>query len=366
MERRVPRFTWEGVSGAEISVHPFTTDDKIGLQLTRFLAAESDDVVLLLHGLGASSDLFIMPEHRNLVSFLHQNGFGDVWALDFRMSNRFPYNTETGRHTLDDVAVFDHPAAIRELRRHVGGRRVHVIAHCLGSATFQMSLFGGLVDGIASMVANSIGLTPRVPRWSRFKLAVAPAFLEYVLDLSYMDPRFCAASPATRRWMLAKLVSWAHPSCRVPSCHMQSFMWGSGSPAMYEHENLAGDTHTHERLADLNAATAVNYYRHIGKVVRAGTMVKSDPDNPAFRDLPDDYFANAEDVETPVLFMTGDRNRIFADSNIVCHRILNERVPGRHELAIVGGYGHIDPIIGRNAHLDVFPMMADFLKRKRG
>ena len=48
------------------------------------------------------------------------------------------------------------------------------------------------------------------------------------------------------------------------------------------------------------------------------------------------------------------------------HRLLNQRVPGRHELAVVPGYGHIDPIIGRNAHLDVFPVMADFLKRKRG
>jgi cholesterol oxidase len=366
MARRIPRFTLEGVSGAEVSVHPFTTQDGLGLTLTRFLAAESDNVVLLLHGLTQSSDMYIMPEHHNLVSFLHAHGFGDVWTLDLRMSNRFPYNTETGRHTLDDIAAFDHPAAITELRRHVGGRRVHVVAHCIGSLTFQMSLFGGVVDGIASMVANSVGLTPRVPAWSRLKLAAAPVVLEYGLGLSYLDPRFRAAPPLTRRWLLARAVSLAHRTCDVPACHMLSFMWGSGSAAMYEHVNLAPQTHEHERLADLNSAVDVTYFRHIGKIVRAGRAVKFDPDDPAHRMLPDDYLVNAASVETPVLFLAGDRNRVFADSNIVCHRLLNERVPGRHELDVLDGYGHVDPLIGRNAHMDVFPRIADFLKRNGG
>jgi pimeloyl-ACP methyl ester carboxylesterase len=82
--------------------------------------------------------------------------------------------------------------------------------------------------------------------------------------------------------------------------------------------------------------------------------------------LPDDYLVDVESVETPVLFLAGDRNRVFADSNIVCHRLLNQRVPGRHELDILDGYGHVDPLIGRNAHMDVFPRIVDFLKRKGG
>jgi pimeloyl-ACP methyl ester carboxylesterase len=364
--RRIPRYTLDGVSGATVTVHPFSTQDGLGLTLTRFLAAESDDVVLLLHGLTQSSDMFVMPEHRNLVSYLHANGFGDVWTVDLRMSNRFPYNMETGRHTLDDIAAFDHPAAIRELRRHVGGRRVHVVAHCIGSLTFQMSLFGGVVDGVATMVANSVGLTPRVPAWSRVKLAAAPVLLEYVLGMSHLDPRFRSAPPFTRRWLMARAVSLVHRDCDVPACHMLSFMWGSGSPAMYEHENLAPRTHEHTRLADLNSAIDVAYFRHIGKIVRAGRAVKFDPSDPAHRMLPDDYLVDVDRVETPVLFLTGDRNHVFADSNIVCHRLLNRRVPGRHELDILDGYGHVDPIMGRNAHLDVFPRIVDFLKRKGG
>ena len=212
MEHLIPRFTLKGVTDAAVSVHPFSTEDELGLTLTRFLVRESDDAVLLVHGLTSSSDMFIMPEHRNLVSFLLESGFGDVWTLDFRMSNRFPYNLETRRQTMDDIAAFDHPAAMRELRRHLGVRRIHVIAHCLGSVSFQMSMFGGVVEGVTSMVANSVGLTPRIPAWSRVKLAMIPFILEHVLGLSYLDPRFSEAPPLTRRRLVSRAASLFHPT----------------------------------------------------------------------------------------------------------------------------------------------------------
>src|ERR1044072_39624 len=130
--------------------------------------------------------------------------------------------------------------------------------------------------------------------------------------LSYMDPRFRAAPPLTRRWLLARAVSLVHRSCDVPACHMLSFMWRSGSPALYEHENLAPAPHTHERLADLNSAVAVTCFRHIGAMVRAGRAVKLHPGDPALRMLPDDYLTGVERVGTPILFLAGDRNHVFA------------------------------------------------------
>ncbi|HEU5157848.1 MAG TPA: alpha/beta fold hydrolase [Streptosporangiaceae bacterium] len=359
---KVPRFTLDGVTGAEVSMHPFPTEDGLGLSLTRFRRADCDDVVLLIHGLTTSSDLFIMPEHRNLVSCLLDEGFTDVWVLDFRMSNRFPYNMDTDRFTLDDIAHYDHPAALAEMRRHIGGRRVHVIAHCLGSVSFMMSLFGGAVRDITSVVSNSVALTPRVPAWSRVKLLTGPALLDYVVGLPFVDPRFSTARPLTRGWLLARLVSLFHPECDVRSCHMVSFMWGSGRPAMYDHASL--DPVSHERTADIYGACDVNYYRHMRKMVRAGRAVRYKPGDPRHACLPADYLEHAADIRTPVLFMTGDKNKVFRDSNVVCHKVLSEMVPGRHELAILPGYGHQDPIMGKNAYRDVFPQMIAFIKRQ--
>jgi cholesterol oxidase len=363
MAHHIRRFSLDGVTDAEVSAHPFVTEDELRLELTRFKRADSDDVVLLLHGLTASSDLFIMPEIRNMVSFLLDNGFGDVWALDFRMSNHFPYNTGTRRYTLDDIAHYDHPAALRELRRHVGDRRVHVVAHCLGAMTFSMSLFGGMVDDIASLVCNSVSLTPRVPTWSRMKMNVGPALVDYVLGLPYIDPRFKEAPAFSNRRAMARLISLFHPECDVSACHMQSFMWASGRPGFFMHENLAPETHVHDRLADLNDASDVHYYRHIRKMVRAGKVTKYDARDPRHAELPDDFLARIGEISTPVLLMTGDHNRIFTDSNAVCHELLSRAAPGRHEFAMLPGYGHIDPIMGRNAHVDVFPKVLAHLSK---
>ncbi|MBO3747781.1 alpha/beta fold hydrolase [Streptosporangiaceae bacterium NEAU-GS5] len=355
----IARFTYDGVSDAAITQHPFPSGDGLGLALTRFHRADCDDVVLLLHGLPASTDMFIMPEHRNLVSVLLDEGFTDVWSLDFRMSNRFPYDTETHRYTLDDIAVHDHPAALRELRRHIGGRRrIHVVAQCLGSVSFMMSLAAGLSADVASVTSNSVALVTRVPEWSKWKLALGPNFFDYVVGVSFLDSRFGDAPIGTRGWLISRAVSLFHPECDDHACHMISFMWGAGRPGLWSHQNLAPETHA--RVADLFGANGLHYYRHMRRMVGAGHAVPYDRKYPQ---LPRDYLAEAGKITTPVLFLTGDRNHVFTDSNIVCHDVMSEAQPGLHELAVLPGYGHVDPIIGKNAHRDVFPRIVDFLRR---
>ncbi|MCW2937221.1 MAG: AB-hydrolase associated lipase region [Actinomycetia bacterium] len=358
MERRIPRYTLDGVPDAEVSEHPFATEDGLGLSLTRFHRGDSGDIVLLIHGLTLSRDMFIMPEHRNLVTHLLDSGYGDVWALDFRMSNRFPYDTETHRYTLDDVAAYDIPAALRTLRDIVGDRRVHVVAHCLGSVSFMMSLFGGTVDQITSVVANSVALTPRVSGWTRLKLRYGPNLAEYGLGMPIFDPKYGEAPWFTRRRMFAAAVSLFHRECRDSACHMLSFMWGDGHPAMFSHETL--EPVTHARMGDLCGPVGLHYDRHVHRMVEAGHVVKYDP---ADSRLPDDLLANAAEIETPILFLTGDRNHVFTDSNIVCHRLLDAAAPGRHQLEILPGYGHVDPFMGKEAYRDVFPRIVAHLDK---
>lgn len=360
-KRQIPKFTNQGVRGARISVHPFSSTDGLGLQLTRFQRSECEDVVLVVHGLTSSSDMFIMPEHENFVQHLLDQGFGDVWTLDYRGSCRFAYNLQRSRYSFDDIALCDHPAALAELRRHIGNRRVHIVAHCVGALTMSMALFGGTVQGVRSMIANSVSLTPSVPPWSRIKLALGPWASDHLLMAEYFNP-------AWRRqpgFMPGKLVAWAadlvHRECDSPECHMLSFMWGSGWPALFNHANLAPETH--ERLGDLFGGVSVHYYRHVSKMVASGNRaVKFEPGNPRYAALPDDYLARAAEVETPVLFLQGQDNHVFADSNIRCHAAMEKLAPGRHSLHVVPGYGHQDVFMGKDAARDVFPRLVAFLR----
>ena len=362
-EREIPLWTTEGVPDAEITTHPFVTGDELGLSVTRFHRRPCADVVVVIHGLTTSTDMFIMPEHENLVRYLLDHDFTDVWTVDFRMSNRFPYNLQRHRFTMDDIALYDFPAAIAEIRRHVGDDvGIHVICHCLGSVSFMMSLFGRAVTNIQSVVANSVALTPRVPGWSRFKLSWAPFLTEYILGVPYLNPRWSEEPGLTVGKIFTRVNSLFHRECDVPACHMLSLMWGSGWPALYHHENLADVTH--RRGGDLYGGTSVHYYRHVRRMVEANnTAVKYDPDDPRHRPLPDDYFQYAKDIETPVLFMTGGENHVFTDSNVLCHTRLQQIVPGRHTLKVFAGYGHQDVFMGQHCARDIFPTLVRFMRR---
>lgn len=363
--REIPLYTTEGVKGAEISMHPFHSVDKLGLNLTRFRRQESEDVVLIVHGLTQSSDMFIMPEHYNLVQYLLDHGWGEVWTLDFRMSNRFPYNLQRTRWTMDDVALYDFPPALAELRRHLSPRaRIHVICHCLGSVSFTMSLFGKAVGGITSVVSNSVSLTPRVPPWSRVKLWAAPFLCENVMGFQFANPNWRREPGFSMGKALGWVASAFHKECGVPECGMLSFMWGAGFPALFSHENI--DDVTHRRVGDLHGGVSFHYYRHVRRMVEAGKAVKYDPAEPRFAALPDDYWKYAAEIETPVLFITGENNRVFTDSNIETHKRLQQVAPGRHELHVFPNYGHQDVFMGKNAHRDVFPKMVEFLNGHRG
>lgn len=363
MARTIPLYTLEGVPEARITTHHMSTEDKLGLSMLRFWRADCDDVVMIIHGLTTSSDMFIMPEHENLVVWLHKQGFTDVFTFDFRMSNRHIYNLAPHRHSMDDPALYDHPLAVKTIRDIVGsGKRIHVICHCLGAMSFVMSVFAKQVE-VTSVIANSVTLTPRVPAWSRIKGAVFPFVLEYILSVPYVSPRWSEDPNLTFGKALNWMVSKFHRENDIPSCHMLSLLWGTGWPALYEQENL--DRVTHERGGDLYGGTSMNYHRHVLKMLKAGnSAVKMYPDKKEHAALPDDYFQYAKEVTTPILFTTGRNNRVFTDSNIVCFNRLRERVPdNRHELLIIDGYGHQDPFMGKNVATDVFPQFLPFLGR---
>ncbi len=365
-EREIPLFTTEGVHGAVKTTHPFSTADRLGESLLRFLREPSEDVVVLIPGLTASSDMFIMPEHYNLVQYLLDQGFTDVWTMDGRISNRYSYNLTRNDFNVDDIAMHDYPAAIATVRRAVGpNARIHVIAHCFGAMSFSMSLFSKKVTDVHSVILNGVALTPRVlSLQAKITLQFAPFLVDYVLGIEYLNPQWHRQHGGGVGKLLAWFNSLFHHECNVPECHMTSFMWGLGHPVLYQHENLHDITH--RRVGDLFGGCSVNYYRHMWKMVRSNnTAVKYLPNDSRYQSLPDDYFAYAKDIKTPVLFIAGQENRVFNDSNIICFERLEKIVPGRHELRVIPHYGHADIIIGKNSAKDVFPKFVDFLNRKK-
>lgn len=176
----------------------------------RFQRGSATEAVQIIHGLITSSDMFIMPEHYNLVSYLLNHGYRDEWCLDFRMSNRHSYNLFKHRFTMDDVALYDYQPTLEVIRRHIGDLPIHVISHCLGANSFSMAVFAKVVDGVSSVIANSVGLTPACrcgygPSW------LAP--VEYGIGLPYLNPLWDADPGWTRGKICARAVDKLDHEC---------------------------------------------------------------------------------------------------------------------------------------------------------
>lgn len=355
-EHLYPPHTTQGVAHGEKTLHPLDTRDGLSISIQRFNCRPQKDVILLIHGLTTSTDMFIMPEHENLVNHLHGSGYTDVWSLDWRGSGRFNYNLSPHGYTIDDIAKYDIPRAVEFIREQCGSDvRIHVVAHCVGSLAFMASYAAGYVTDIASIISNSVSLTPQVRWQSRLKMMVGPEIFESVFGYAYVSPRI----PYMPGRAFGKWLYWMERSirreCREPACHMISFMWGWGFPAVYNHRNI--HPVTHRRLMDLFGGTSFHYHKHIRKMLRARSSVSFDGKI--------NYLTEMKNlILPPTLLISGSDNHIFPGSNKRTYEKLKGTAQARDlQYLEFAKYGHQDIFMGQYCHTEVFPKLIEFLKQ---
>ena len=152
--------------------------------------------VILVHGAGVRANLFRAPVKTTIVDELINHGY-DVWLENWRASIDLPPN----EWTLDQAAVYDHPAAIKTIIEKTGADEVKAIIHCQGSTSFMMSAVAGLLPQVKTIVANAVTLHPVVPKFSEMKLNVAVPIMSLLTD--YLNPQWGLHAPT----LTAKAVS---------------------------------------------------------------------------------------------------------------------------------------------------------------
>jgi triacylglycerol lipase/cholesterol oxidase len=354
-EHEYPLHTTQGVHAGEKSLHPLDTHDGLTISVQRFSAGTSKDVMLLIHGLTSSTDMFIMPEHTNLVNTLHDSGFPDVFCLDWRGSARFAYNLTPHEYNIDDVARYDIPKALQFIREQCGQDvRIHAIAHCVGALSLMASYAAGFSQNLASITCNSVALTPQVP-WPAFvKIWAGPDLMETAFDYPYLSPKMpYLPIKGFGKWIY-KMERSLRSECKEPACHMLSFIWGWGFPAAFNHRNI--HPVTHRRLMDLFGGTNFHFHKHIRKMLLNKESVSWDGkmnylEEIQKRDLP------------PTLFVSGSDNQIFPGSNRLSYeRLKASRHSDKVEYQEFSQYGHQDIFMGQFSHLEVFPKILAFLR----
>ncbi|MFO1128990.1 MAG: hypothetical protein U1E66_11235 [Rhodospirillales bacterium] len=332
----------------------FQTGDAKTLRLkrTRLPSGLDRGPVLLAHGAGVRSHIFQPPHPGTIDIQLAEAGF-DVWNLDWRASIDQPPNP----WTLDEAAVFDFPAAVGTILERTGRSELKAMVHCQGSTSFMMSLAAGLLPQVTAVVSNAVSLHPVVPHLARLKaLYAVPSLGRYV---PYLNPQWGISAPPGWPKLFDFYVRAIHHECNNAVCKWSSFTYGAGFPTLWKHENLSPDVH--EWLKGEFAHVPMTFFHQMSRCIAAGHLVSTGRFNDV---LPADVVGQAPKTDARVVLLAGELNACFLpESQARSYDFLDSHAPGRHSLYQLAGYGHLDVFLGKNAPVDVFPLIVDELAR---
>ena len=330
-------------------LYPFPAKDGVPLLLTRYRGGTKGPVILS-HGLGVSSLIFSIDTiETNLLEFLYAHGY-DVWLLDFRDSIALPASSM--QSTGDDVATKDYPAAVDKVREITGAKDVQMVVHCWGSTTFFMSMLAGL-QGVRSAVCSQIATHVVAPTLNEIRTGLhLPEFLDE------LGIKSLTADVDTHAHWWSKLYDKAVEAysiplkslCNNPVCHRITFMYAP----LYEHAQL--NDATHDALHEMFGVANIASFEQIGLCTRKGHIVAADG--------AEAYLPHLERLAIPISFIHGGSNQCFLpESTEITYNLLRDKngddLYTRH---VIPGYGHIDCIYGKNASLDIYPLILDHLE----
>ncbi|MEH1938108.1 MAG: alpha/beta fold hydrolase [Nostoc sp.] len=307
--------------------------------------------VLLVHGAGVRANIFRAPVQTNLGDYLVAHGY-DVWLENWRASTDLTPN----HWTLDQAAVYDHPQAVKTIVQETGCQEIKAIIHCQGSTSFMMSAIAGLVPQVKTIISNAVSLHPIVPLPSSIKIKWALPSVRLLTD--HLNPQWGLHSPTLVAKLISLYVSLTHHECNNPVCKQVSFTYGSGFPALWEHENL--NEATHEWLKQEFAYVPLSFFAQISDCISRGHLVSVE-DLP---NLPQDFIAQPPQTDARIAFFAGKLNRCFLpQSQIETFKYFNAIRPNYHSLHLLHNYSHLDIFMGKNAAIDVFPLMLAELEK---
>ncbi|MCA1689706.1 MAG: hypothetical protein LC720_04460 [Actinobacteria bacterium] len=376
---------WEPVQGRPglaRRVVPHTTDDGVALKLDHLrrddLPEPTRGPVLVSHGAGLRGQMYYaQPSGRTLVDALLETGY-DVWVQHWRGSIDLP----TVSWTLDEVARYDHPAAVRTVLAETRSPTLKAVVHCQGSVSFTMAAAAGLVPEVTEVVATGVSLHIRVPVEAAEKHVMVPALSRLTpwIDAQWAVraitlqgqalARLGAMTPFEQRLsgvLMHRLAAFvnrranpapAHPAQAPPPavhpgyrgaagpehpvCRMANFMYGAGADVLWRGENVTREIH--DWMGRELGSSPLSLFGQIRASAVRGHVAPA----VALDGMPDSYVAAAPRTRARFTFVVGAANRMFLPSGMrATYEHFDRHAPDAgHAFVELDGFGHLDIYFG--------------------
>ncbi|KAJ5169647.1 uncharacterized protein N7500_002430 [Penicillium coprophilum] len=297
-------------------------------------------------GVKTMHSLFSLPFLRcNMVEYFTQRGYRCYvvtprWGCDHAVAEK---------STVFDCRL-DVAAAIEYIREKEL-EKPYVVAHCQGSVALCNGLLDGAIQGshILGITANSVFMSQVFGYWNSIKGRTTLLIEFYKLMAGNHFPIVSNAKSNLFQQLLDNLlrfypVGHTRDVCTSTACHRLSFAFG----LLWNHENL--DKCLHENLHQFFVGTHTKFMKQVVCNGTQGVCMNNDL-RPL---LTPESLQRLQGI--PILFISGTDNQVFKPETTLKDYELLRRTFGErlYRRFLADGYGHLDPIVGKNAADDVY------------
>ena len=296
--------------------------------------AETHAPVVLIHGYGQNRYAWHLPG-RSLFNHLVCAGF-DVFNLELRGHGR---SRHLGAHPPKRVRSFveeDLPAALEEVQRLSGGRKVYLVGHSLGGLV-SYAAAAALSDRVAGVA--TLGSPYQFTRGS-LTLSIASHVMAAVDGKVDFGHGLLPLKPLSEAMRLLR-VFIESPIFPLP---IRGFAPGTMEPRILsQHMGLAMD---HGSIAVLRAL-----FLSAAEAKRGGHPMGE----------LGEYAEEFESLDVPLLVIAGTKDDLAPPAS-VHPAFLRSRSTDKTYRAFANG--HIDLLVGRNATTTIWPLLATWLAQR--
>jgi poly(3-hydroxyalkanoate) synthetase len=281
---------------------------------------------------------------QNIVEFLVEQGF-DVWLFDWRTSPLLDAHKRP--YTFDDVARYDWPAAIAQVKKHTGKEQVSILAHCLSSPCLLLSLLRGYTNpsDIRAIVASQVALHLKVTTVGAVKISLHMDKLLPNGDMMHQQPAELSGQISD---LAISMVSWVLPrtfSCNNRACYRHATTFGE----LILHQRI--NEATHALMGELVPECLTAFLKDVAIWVRHGSVLTSED------------MRHLDRLRVPIHFISGSENRMFVPAATEeSFRLLCDANGGSYyKRTVFEGFGHLDTYFGEGAPSIIWPNIANAL-----
>ena len=352
--------------------------------LTEAQHAVRGNPIILFHGFGSGGIQFTHDAiEKPLARYLADECCSDIFVAELRTS--IGLATSHQQWTMDEVALTDIPALIHQVLQITGAQKVRVVAHCIGSAMFCMAVLSDksrvkIPDGpdgdddsylsaaIESAVLLQVGPIIRLPEENRAR-AYAGRWLARLGGMTEVSSSTDSEASAYSKLAERFIGTYSYPASErdfyrltgdlatnrgFTNAHRSAAVFGrlfnmkNMTPAVLD---AMGDLLAHCNLKTYSQTIHYTFLERLTDYAGQTTAYVTDENV-------------RERMNFPVCFIHGEDNSVFArDTTADSQKMINRIHPGRCERIEIEGFGHLDPLVGKTAAVNVFRHIRDALNK---